>query len=237
MKLSEELRQVADPIFEAIFKHPFVQGIACGDVKREALIHYVKQDFSYLNAFIKVYGIAISKCDNRKDMQIFNDQISFILNSEIHPHRNFCKVAGVRYETLQHEPLVPTASHYIDHMLTVASSGSLAEILAALLPCPWTYWEIGKKLIAERHPDQNHPFYDWITFYGKNNGKKPLTEILYNRLDELTTNGSINEKERIKDHFIKSCQLEYAFWDMAYHLEEWPVKVSIKTNIGVSNAL
>ncbi|RYM04969.1 thiaminase II [Sporolactobacillus sp. THM7-7] len=224
MTFSETLRQEADPIFGAIFNHPFVQGIAKGNVKREALIHYVKQDYSYLNAFIKVYGLAIAKCDKRQDMKLFNEQIAFILNSEIHPHRNFCRVAGVRYEDLQDQPLAPTASHYIEHMLAVAYSGSLAEILAAFLPCPWTYWEIGKKLLAESLTE-DHPFYDWITFYGENKEIQPLTERYCRRLDQLTEGVSSAEKEKIKDHFMKSCQLEYAFWDMAYRVEKWPVQV------------
>lgn len=225
MTFSETLRREANPIFEAIFDHPFIRGIAAGQVKREALIHYVKQDYSYLNAFIKVYGLAIAKCDNRRDMTLFNEQIAFVLNSEIHPHRNFCREAGVRYEDLQNQPLAPTANHYIEHMLSVAYSGNLAEILAAFLPCPWTYWEIGQKLMAELAPTEAHPFYDWITFYGENKEIQPLTDRYRERLDQLTDLATLEEKERIKDHFIKSCQLEYAFWDMAWHVEQWPVVV------------
>ena len=79
MSFSAELRREADPIFNAIFEHPFVLGIANGRFKKEQLIHYVKQDYEYLNAFIQIYGIAISKCQNRKDMEMFNKQISFML--------------------------------------------------------------------------------------------------------------------------------------------------------------
>lgn len=28
------------------------------------------------------------------------------------------------------------------------------------------------------------------------------------------------------DHFIKSCQLEYAFWEMAFTEEKWPVSLA-----------
>ncbi|ELW9008209.1 thiaminase II, partial [Campylobacter upsaliensis] len=58
MSFSQELRKQAEPIFQAIFEHPFVQGIGKGDLKKEQLIHYVKQDFEYLNAFMKIYGLA-----------------------------------------------------------------------------------------------------------------------------------------------------------------------------------
>jgi thiaminase (transcriptional activator TenA) len=223
MSFSAELRKEANPIFEAIFDHPFVQGIANGELKSEQLIHYVKQDFEYLNSFIRIYGIAVSKCERREDMEMFNKQISFILNSEIHPHNNFCNVAGVQYEDLHGFPLSPSAHQYIRHMLTVAHEGTLGEILAVLLPCPWTYWEIGKKLLTEINPDHSHPFYEWISFYGTITDS--ITIKFCARLDEWAMGATEREKEKMKEHFLLSCQLEYMFWDMAYKLEEWPVKL------------
>jgi len=61
MSFTEQLRRENDDLFAAIFKHPFVRGIAEGKLDREQLIHYVKQDYEYLNAFMRIYGIAISK--------------------------------------------------------------------------------------------------------------------------------------------------------------------------------
>jgi len=223
LKFSQELRQEAESIFQAIFEHPFVQGIAKGDLKKEQLIHYVKQDFEYLNSFIQIYGIAISKCDNREDMQIFNEQIAFILNSEVHPHNNFCQVAGVAYEDLQGYSLSPSSHHYIRHMLTAAYSGGIPDVLAVLLPCPWTYLEIGKKLMEEVDPDRAHPFYDWIHFYGDR--MDSVADKFCARLDELAETLSDKHKEKLKEYFLLSCQLEYKFWEMAYTVEEWPVNM------------
>ncbi|GGE44625.1 aminopyrimidine aminohydrolase [Pullulanibacillus camelliae] len=221
MHFSEQLRQEADPIFQAIFEHPFVQGIATGQLRKEQLIHYVKQDYEYLNTFMRIYGHAVSKSTSRKDIEFFNGQIAFILHSEIHPHHNFCEVAGVQYEELQGEPLSPSAHHYTRHMLSVAQTGSLAEIIAALLPCPWTYYEIGQKLLKEVQPSPDHPFFDWITFYAES---PKTTNHLCQRLDALAQTANSQERQQILEHFLISTQLEYQFWDMAYRLEDWPVK-------------
>lgn len=223
MSFSAELRKEANPIFEAIFEHPFVRGIANGDLKKEQLIHYIKQDFEYLSSYIRIYGLAIAKCENREDMEMFNEQISFILNSEIHPHNNFCQVAGVPYEELQGFPLSPSAHQYIRHMLTVAHEGTLGEILAVLLPCAWTYWEIGKRLLDEVNPDHAHPFYEWIDFYA--NRINATVNKFCIRIDEWTMDATEKEKAKMKEHFLISSQLEYMFWDMAYKIEEWPVKM------------
>lgn len=222
MSFTKELRMEADSIFKSIFNHPFVQGIGTGQLEPEQLIHYVKQDFEYLNTFNQIYGIAISKSSTREDMSVFNKQIDFILHSEIHPHNNFCKVAEVTYEELQYEPLAPTAHHYTRHMLDVASKGSFGEILAVLLPCPWTYLEIGHYLLDTKDIDENHPFFEWISFYAKNE-VNTITQTFRKRLDAYAETASEDERKRMKDAFIKSCQLEWMFWEMAYTIEKWPV--------------
>lgn len=223
MTFSQNLRDENDDIFQAIFDHPFIQGIGKGNVPKEALAHYIKADFEYLNAFVNIYGMAISKSKNRKDMAFFNEQIHFVLNSEIHPHHNFCEAIGVGYDELQGHPLPPAADHYIKHMMYHAQMGGQAEIICALLPCPWTYLEIGKELMKKYNPSKNHIFYPWISFYAKDSMDKTTIEMR-NRLDELAEGSSSTDKIRMKDAFRKSCQLELAFWEMAYTCEEWPVK-------------
>lgn len=221
MSFTEQLRRGADPIYEAIFKHPFVRGIAEGTLKSEQLIHYVKQDFEYLNAYMRIYGIAISRCEQREHIQMFNEQIAFILNSEIHPHQNFCERAGVTYEEMQGYPLAPSAHHYTRHMLNAAHEGTLEDILAALLPCPWTYAEIGQRLLDEVQPGPEHPFYDWMHFYGSR--EAGVTDKMRELLDQWAEPLSEARKRKLKEQFDASCRLEYMFWDMAYRLEEWPV--------------
>lgn len=230
MTFTKQLRQEADPIYQAIFNHPFIKGVGDGKIPKEALIHYVKADFEYLNAFMKIYGLAITKCEKREDIAFFAEQIEFVLHSEVHPHNNFCRYAGVTYEELQGYPLPPTADHYIKHMMLHAHQGTMGEILAALLPCPWTYFEIGKHLVATRELSEDHPFYEWITFYADNDVKE-LTEEMCNRLDKLAQEAGEAEKLRMRDAFMKSCQLELAFWEMAYIEEQWPVAVEeVKVN-------
>lgn len=222
MRFSKYLRQQADPIFEAIFAHPFVRGIANGDLTSEQLAHYVRQDFQYLNVFCQIYGLAIAKSSTRADMAFFHQRMTFILNSETHPHHNFAEVAGYKLEDLEHGELLPTSRNYTRHMLHVAHSGTLGELLAVLLPCPLTYWEIGLKLQREVKPDDSHPFKPWIDFYAAH-ASEEISELFLGRLDTYAEQAHAAEKARMEDHFLTSCRMEYMFWDMAYHLEAWPV--------------
>ncbi|MCD5322278.1 MULTISPECIES: thiaminase II [Pontibacillus] len=221
MSFTEQLRHDAHPIFEAIFNHPFVKGIGEGNLPKEAVAHYVKADAEYLHAFMNVYGTAISKCTDKEDIAFFKENIEFVLHSEIHPHHNLCTYINTPYEDLQGYPLPPTADHYIKHMKTTAHEGTLGEILAVLLPCPWTYLEIGHYLMDHVQPTPEHPFYEWITFY-VNDEIQDTTNQLRSKLDAWAETASPREKKAMKDAFIKSCQLEWAFWEMAYRQETWP---------------
>jgi thiaminase (transcriptional activator TenA) len=222
MSFTVQLREEANYIFEACYNHPFVKGIAEGTTGSDQLIHYVKQDFEYLNAIMQAYALGISKSTDRKDMEMFNESITFVLNSEVHPHHNFCQVAGVDYTDLQGFPLAPTAQHYTRHMLNVAQTGSLGEIIAVTLPCPYIYAYIGDRMIEEYQPDPSHPFYEWITFYGGLEHTRMNRSL--KRLDQLAEEATEQQRQQMKQHFMQSCQLEYMFFDMAYKLEEWPVQ-------------
>ncbi|MFD2044202.1 thiaminase II [Ornithinibacillus salinisoli] len=229
MTFTDQLRKDNDDIFQFILSHPFVEGIGKGEVPNKAIEHYIKADFEYLNAFMKIYGIALAKSTNRKEIAYFHKKIDFILNDEIHPHRNFCDYIGVNYEELQGHPLPPTADHYIKHMMYHAQMGNLGEILGALLPCPWTYLEIGRELIQKYNPSNTHPFYPWITFYADKSVENTTREMC-ELLDKYMDHASPVEQLNVKDAFRKSCQLELQFWEMAYNYEQWPSKEKVTSN-------
>jgi len=218
-----ELRRRADPLFEAIYQHPFVQGIAGGELASEQLAHYVRQDFQYLTVFCQVYGLAIAKSRRREDIAFFNGQIGFILDSEHHPHNNFARVAGCSLEELARDAeLAPTAHSYTRHMLHVAHSGTLGELLCALYPCPLTYWEIGRRLQAEVAPDASHPFKEWIEFYASP-AVGDICGEFGERIARWAEGTGEEERARMAEYFLTSCRMEYMFWDMAYKLERWPI--------------
>lgn len=220
---TEELRRKADPVFEAIFRHPFVRGIAEGELSSERLAHYVRQDFQYLTVFCQVYGLAISKSTKREDIAFFNEQIGFVLDSENHPHRNLARVSGYPMEELERaDELAPTARNYTRHMLYAAHSGTLGELLSALYPCPLTYWEIGLRLKEEVRPDGSHPFGEWIEFYADPVVGDICREFA-ERVDRLAARAGEDERARMEENFLVGCRMEYMFWEMAYDLEGWPV--------------
>ncbi|TGB05069.1 thiaminase II [Halobacillus salinus] len=229
MSFTNQLREENEHLFREIYRHPFVQGIGKGELNPEAVAHYVKADYEYLNKFMQVYGLAISKSAEREEIEFFNEQVQFILHSEVHPHKNLCEYIGIPYEDLQGYDLPPTADHYIKHMLYHALQGGMGETLAALLPCPWTYLEIGKKLEIEfLNESQDHPFQPWITFYTED-AMMDVTNFMRSRLDQLAEKASDSEKQKMREAFHKSCQLEWSFWEMAITCEGWLTEEEVST--------
>ena len=52
-RFSEQLQQEAQPIWKAIFEHPFLQAIKDGSLPLEAFRYYLTQDYLYLEGFAR----------------------------------------------------------------------------------------------------------------------------------------------------------------------------------------
>jgi thiaminase/transcriptional activator TenA len=220
---SARLFSTAQPILDAIEKESFVQGLAHGHLPQEALVFYVQQDFNYLNAFMKVYASAILKCESREDIAFFHGQIGFILNSEIHPHHVLCDVAGVEYESLWYAPQAPTTYLYNEHMYNAARTGDLIDVAAAMTACPWVYGEVARRLVAQGLDGADNPFAPWIDFYADPmlDGEESVTESLQRIIDREAEHYDAERLDEVEARFLRSCELEYRFFEQAFHQDDW----------------
>ena len=80
--------------------------------------------------------------------------------------------------------MLPTTYAYTRHLLDVGRQGNLAVALAALLPCQWSYGEIGQRLARPRPAD---PVYaDWIALFA-GDGYDDLVNASTDLLDRCCT--------------------------------------------------
>ncbi|PRX99477.1 thiaminase II [Allonocardiopsis opalescens] len=209
-------------LFEEFWEHPFLAGLRDGTLAKEKVLHYVGQDNQYLTAYLRCYGLGMALSPDRRWMRHFHDSAAFILDDETHPHHVMCDYAGVAYEDAQVERLAPTAQAYINHMMA-AGRDSLGVLLAALLPCPWTYTWAGARFLAEARPGPEHPFYGWWEFYGTR-ATGGVTDRLRVLVDGLAEDAGAAERARMERAFEDSCHYEIRFWEMAWTLEDWPLR-------------
>lgn len=224
-KFTEMLREKASSIWDANINHPFVQGIADGSLDLKCFRYYVLQDSYYLSHFARIQAIGASRATDLQTTARMAAHSQGTYQAELNLHEKFMKQLQVSPEEIENFNPAPTSYAYTSHLYRVAGSGSLGEIIAAILPCYWIYYDIGQKL---KGATPQEPIYqEWIAAYGGEWFAEMVLEQL-NRLDELANHASEDEKKRLIDHFLISCQYELLFWEMAYKLENWPIEMKSK---------
>ncbi|WP_212753935.1 thiaminase II [Nakamurella aerolata] len=219
---SAEQRRRCDELFETFYAHPFLRGLADGTASRESVLHYVGQDNQYLTAFIRCYGLGLAKSPDRQWMAWFRDNVTFLLADETHPHHVLCQAFGVDYADAQLDTMAPTAQAYINHMM-VSGYDSLGVLMAALLPCPWTYIWAAQRQQAKAPAAQDNPFAGWWEFYANVECDELLAQFIA-RVDALAEQAGPAERARMAAAFEASCEYEVAFWEMAFTQQRWQHK-------------
>ncbi|MBU7314176.1 thiaminase II [Paenibacillus oleatilyticus] len=220
MKFSEQVRQAANASWQASFEHPFVKGIGDGTLPLDCFRHYVLNDAYYLSQFARVQALGAAKANDLPTVKSMAHHAQGTYEAELSLHEKFSKQLGVTEEEKAAFEPAPTSYAYTSHMIRAAYTGQLGDIIAAILPCYWLYYEIGERL-AGCTPEE--PIYrEWIAAYG-GEWFRVLVEEQITRLDELAEQATAQDRQRMQNHFILSSRYEYMFWDMAYRKETWPV--------------
>ena len=209
-----ELRDAAQPIWRRELEHPFVRGLGDGTLPVERFRFYLRQDYLFLIDYCRVFALAAAKAPDLIAMQLFSTLLRDTLCGEMQAHREYCARLGIAAAELEHAAPAPVTLAYTRHLLTVAHAGTLADILAAVLPCQWGYAEIGRAL-AERGEPASAPLYaEWIRTYASAEfaaGAEQLRALL----DSITAGWPSAALAPLQSHFITSSRYEYLFWEMA----------------------
>ncbi|MEH6962461.1 MULTISPECIES: thiaminase II [Priestia] len=221
MKFSERLYEKLQPIWRQNHNHPFVQGMGDGTLEKEKFRFYMIQDYLYLIDYAKLFAVGAMKATDVQTMGKFAALLDSTLNEEMSLHREYAKKFEISEKELEKAQPSPTTLAYTHYMLHVGQSGTLAELVAALLPCMWSYWEIGKELSEK--PGANNEFYrEWIEMYSSEEFGELATWCI-NLFDSLTEDKSEAELEKLEEIFLNTTRFEYMFWDMAYNEAMWPI--------------
>ncbi len=219
--LSHQLKRSADPIWRAIFAHPFLQELHAGTLPMDRFTYFILQDYRYLLDFAQVLCLGGAKSRDLKTLEIFTRHALIAVEVERTFHASFGKSLGLSRSDLDQTPKGPVTEAYTKHLQAVARGGSLAEIVAAVLPCYWIYGEVGKRLYGNR-PRKPKIYREWIDTYASEAYWRPVREQI-RLMNELGRRANGEEKRRMRSHFLLSSRYEFLFWDQAYRLEEWPV--------------
>ena len=216
MSFSRGLKAKASKVWEEGYNHPFVQELGMGTLDKEKFKFYLLQDYQYLLQYAKVFAIAAVKSDTEELMTKFSTIQHFILANEMDLHRKYMADFGVTSAEMLFVKSSLFNRAYTANMLSFGQTGGLAEVLAAVFHCAWTYADYAKRL-KEQYTDRlDDNFYKtWIEQYAGEEFSDSF-KWFYDALDDLVSNMTDRQREKIEEIFISSVEFEYLFWDMAY---------------------
>jgi len=219
---SEELKGAAAGIWNRIYGQPFLLELRDGTLPLDKFSFYIGQDYIYLVDFARCLGIAAAKAEDMETMGALAELLKASTTVEIEMLEELSRRLGMAPGDLRRTPPAPTNVAYTRHLLHVAYSGSVGEILASMLPCMWLYQEIGEWMIGSPGLDSS-PFYrEWADTYVAQEYIN-LVNWYRNLTDRSASVAGSREKKLMLRHFLLSSRYEYLFWEMAYKKEEWPV--------------
>ena len=219
VSFTDELWVSIDPIYSAILRHPFIAGLTDGSLPRERFEFYAVQDSLYLREFARALAIAGARAPKDDWIVMLADHAAGALRVERTLHEGFFKEFGLTPQAVAATPLAPTNLAYTHYLLAVAYGAPFHEALAALLPCYWIYWEVGKALTRASSPN---PLYErWIGTYGSDEFGTIVSAVL-EATNEIASRIGDAERAAMRRHFRTTSRYEWMFWDMGYRCERWP---------------
>jgi thiaminase/transcriptional activator TenA len=176
----------------------------------------------FLIEYCRVFALGAAKARDLQTIGVFARLLDETLNTEMQLHRNYCQRLGIAETDLEATAPAPITHAYTRHLLAVAYSGSIADIVATVLPCQLGYAEIGTALACKGRGGANSNYAEWIRTYSSQEfiaGAAKLGCLL----DDLTAGWPARELAPLETLFLTSSRYEYLFWEMAWSQSSWPV--------------
>jgi thiaminase/transcriptional activator TenA len=220
MALTDDLWKAIAPIYGAILRHPFVTGLTDGSLSRDSFRFYAVQDALYLREFARGLSIAGARAPRDEWIIMFNEHAAEALRVERALHEGFFREFGLDADEVTATPLAPTNAAYTSYLLAVAYGRPFHEAVAALLPCYWIYWEVGKAL--ERSGSADPLYARWIGTYASEAFGDVVRAVLA-ATNAVAEGVGPDDRDAMRRHFVTTSRYEWMFWDMGYRRETWPV--------------
>ena len=212
---SNQLWQSASLIWVSISQHPFLSELQQGTLPLEKFRFYIIQDYLYLGAFGRAAAAALAMAPDDETARKLLLRVSTPVERPL--HTDLFDRLGITSDEVSRTAPTPTNLAYMNHIEVSMDIGGLASGVAALLPCPRIYHEVGKILQVPPHPI----YRAWQSTY--TDGILEESAAAWSELvDRLAESSGPDTRAAMTRAYLTSARYEFMFWSMAYNLEEWP---------------
>lgn len=216
-KWSEEAWAAAAPLYEKILELPFVQGLADGTLSEERFRFYLHQDVLYVRRYARRLLALAARLPRREQQVDFTAFASDGVAMEAAMHQYY-----LQGDDPSEEEMSPTCLLYTS-VLDAQMLEPTEVLAAAVLPCFWVYQQVGNHIYSHAELEGNR-YRNWVEAYGDEAfaaSCRRAVEIC----DELAAEAAPAVRKRMTDIFVRCTQLEWMFWESAWRMEQWPVKI------------
>lgn len=214
------MRAKYDHLWRELTAHPFVTEMAAGELELNKFQFYVEQNLLYLPQYARAIALGAAKSRDDEELESFAASLANIVDVEIPQNLKLCRrvraLTGTR--TPMATEMAPGALNYTSYLLATAAVAGPTEILTLIMPCAWTYGDIGVRL--EPGMAQHELYSDWISFFATDDYSKLVSNMRRKLDDQVAALGTV-EQERLAGVFHTAMRMEKGFWDMGYRMECW----------------
>jgi thiaminase/transcriptional activator TenA len=215
-RVSDRLREASEPQWSELAEHPFARELAAGSLSPERFRYYVEQNLIYLPEYARAMALGAAKSRNQHELELFASALRQVVEVELPENHRLLERVIERGADDRGGGRAPAPANlaYTSWLLALAFSGSTVEILAAILPCTWSYGEIGRRLAPDA---AEHPVYrGWLGFFG-GDAYAEVVDRMRLQVDELAAGSPL---EPLCAIFKMGVRFERGFWDMAYEMPD-----------------
>lgn len=214
MSLTERLWNDNSSVYAEIVAHPFITGLVDGTLGVHQFGHYVAQDAHYLYDYARALMLIGAKAPTSEDVAMFARHAADTIEVELALRATTLPSLGVDPVTVGVS--LPSTRAYTGHLLAVATSGTFADGLAAILPCYVIYARLGSDLIDL--PIGNPLYREWVDTYADARFVKAVQDVTA-VADRIGASLGPEDENRARAHYAASARYEWKFWDAAYRGE------------------
>jgi thiaminase (transcriptional activator TenA) len=218
-RFSDEAWGATQGLRAAIGALPFIAELSAGTLSRPRFQTYITQDALYLGQFGRALAIVGAKAPDTAGLEAFLKWALGAVVVETELHRTYLGQFGLDPAAAAAADPTPDCLAYTSFLLATAYHEPWEVTVAALLPCFWIYWDVGRTISRNAAPD--NPYQAWIdTYSGDEFGE--AVQAMIATADTAAAQVTAAQRVRMQGAFTRACQYEYLFWDGAYRQRGWP---------------
>lgn len=210
---TEWLREQNQDNWDAAVQHRFIDELFAGSVADDVLLHYLVQDYQFINRFVALLGAAIASADRFESRVRFSRFAAMITSDE---NTYFLRAFDELKVAEQHRiapQLTPQTTAFQDLMAESAESRIYPLCLSVLVVAEWLYLSWADRPGAALPERFIHA--EWITLHNN----PAFAEFIAWMRAELDRTGPLMDaagQARCADMFGRAVTLERAFFDHVY---------------------